>query len=78
MVKALNSIWKSNDRSLNWLKMKPDYAQNLEIDTLIIGAFYGQGKRSAGVAGGFSEYLVALGKPSRLGGQITEFVSFAK
>lgn len=49
MVKALESTWKSNDRSLAWLKMKPDYLHDLEQDALIIGACYGQGRRSAGV-----------------------------
>lgn len=44
LVKDLKSQWVMNDRSGNWLKMKPDYAEGVEIDSLIIGGVYGTGR----------------------------------
>lgn len=37
MIKALDSPWHSNDRGTNWLKVKPDYVNAVDIDTLVIG-----------------------------------------
>ena len=43
MVKALDSPWRSADRSSLWLKMKPDYVHSADIDAVIIGGYYGSG-----------------------------------
>ena len=77
VIKALDSPWQVGHRSRNWLKLKPDYARSLDVDALIIGASYGQGRRAA-TEGLLSEYLLALGVTPRSGGEITHFVSFAK
>ncbi|KAK9791616.1 hypothetical protein WJX73_000051 [Symbiochloris irregularis] len=81
VIKALDSPWACNDRSSNWLKMKPDYAFGIEIDCLILGASYGEGRRSARESNGkiiVSEFLVALGVPAKPEGPIERFISFAK
>jgi DNA ligase-4 len=56
VVKALNSSWVINDRSGAWLKVKPDYLENVEVDCLVIGGYYGTGRNG----GQISEYLLAL------------------
>ncbi|KAK9809528.1 hypothetical protein WJX73_008973 [Symbiochloris irregularis] len=81
VIKALDSPWACNDRSSNWLKIKPDYAFGIEIDCLILGASYGEGRRSARGSNGkiiVSEFLVALGVPAKPEGPIESFISFAK
>jgi DNA ligase 4 len=39
MVKALGSPWEPNNRSYNWLKMKPDYVSEVDIDMVVIGGW---------------------------------------
>lgn len=56
ILKALDNPWKANDRSDSWLKLKPDYVHQSEIDAVIIGGHYGTGRR----AGIIAEYLLAL------------------
>ena len=56
VVKALDSPWTSNDRSEKWVKMKPDYISNHEIDAVIIGGYYGKGKHTRTV----SEFLLGI------------------
>ena len=70
-MKALDSPWKMNDRKGNWVKMKPDYVENHEIDALIIGGYYGTGKHASQV----SEYL--LGILDKVADQ-PKFVSFCR
>ena len=45
VIKQLDSTWIVNDRSNNWLKLKPDYQYFSEIDGVIIGAYAGKGRR---------------------------------
>jgi DNA ligase-4 len=59
VVKALQSLWIPDNRREEWLKLKPDYTNANEIDAIIIGGFYGTGKRG----GRLSQYL--LGIPRR-------------
>jgi DNA ligase-4 len=56
VVKALDSPWVVADCSGSWLKVKPDYLENLDIDCLVIGGYYGTGKNG----GKISEFLLAL------------------
>lgn len=51
ICKSLDSIWKSDDRSDSWVKIKPDYLENIELDCVVLGGFYGggQGRRSGRV-----------------------------
>lgn len=51
-MKALESPWKPDDRSGVWLKMKPDYTEQAEIDAVIIAAYYGAGRRGGQVGAG--------------------------
>ena len=48
IVKQYNSLYKPGERSNNWIKLKGEYIDNLgdSLDLLIIGGYYGEGKRT--------------------------------
>jgi DNA ligase 1 len=50
MIKDLQGEYQAGMRGWNWIKWKKDYVQDLSdtIDLVIVGAFYGKGRRSGG------------------------------
>ncbi|KRH93611.1 DNA ligase I, ATP-dependent (dnl1), partial [Pseudoloma neurophilia] len=53
LIKSLESAYIPNKRSNEWLKLKKDYLSMADtLDLIVMGAFYGKGKRT-GVFGGF-------------------------
>lgn len=54
MLKSLDSVYKPSLRTNSWIKMKSDYLDELgdSMDLVVIGAFYGKGRRT-GSFGGF-------------------------
>ncbi|PPS04581.1 hypothetical protein GOBAR_AA16074 [Gossypium barbadense] len=57
VIKDLNSKWEPGDRNGKWLKLKPDYIRaGSDLDVLIIGGYYGSGRRGGEVA----QFLVGL------------------
>lgn len=75
-MKQLNSPWKPDDRSNTWLKMKPDYVTNAEVDAVIIGVYMGQSRR----AGQVSEFLLGLteGGGAGWGADAVKWCSFCR
>jgi len=51
IVKDIDSGYKAGSRGFNWIKFKKSYLSNSldTIDAVIVGAFYGQGRRSNGI-----------------------------
>lgn len=58
VVKNPRSMYKLNDRNDDWQKVKPEYMQEFgeSLDCLVIGGYYGSGKRG----GGLSSFLCGL------------------
>eukprot|EP00873_Tetraselmis_striata_P028525 jgi/Tetstr1/448789/TSEL_036023.t1 len=74
VAKSLGSTWEPNDRtSHSWLKVKPDYITQQDMDALIIGAYYGTGVNGGKV----SQYLLGIAVPNPAGG-CPNFVTFTK
>ncbi|MCY3854117.1 MAG: ATP-dependent DNA ligase [Thaumarchaeota archaeon] len=48
MLKKIESKYKAGIRGGNWLKLKPEYQNNLgdSLDLIVIGAFFGKGRRT--------------------------------
>lgn len=57
MVKATDSIYRAGSRGSQWLKLKQDYQKGVgdTLDLVVIGAFYGKGRR----AGTYGTLLLA-------------------
>lgn len=63
VLKNPRSEYRLNDRNDDWIKVKPEYMTEFgeSLDCVIIGAYYGSGKRG----GGHSSFLCGLKPPSR-------------
>ncbi|KDD74401.1 hypothetical protein H632_c1341p0, partial [Helicosporidium sp. ATCC 50920] len=69
VLKSVTSPWVVNDRSGAWVKIKPDYVHRLDIDAVVLGGWYGSGRRNQRL----SQYLLGL----RLGGKREEAAAVA-
>ncbi|XP_045789619.1 DNA ligase 4 isoform X2 [Trifolium pratense] len=75
VVKDLSSKWEPSDRSGKWLKLKPDYVQaGSDLDVLIIGGYYGSGRRGGEVA----QFLVGLAERPSPNTHPKRFISFCR
>jgi DNA ligase-1 len=57
MAKDLQSVYRAGAREFAWIKLKREYRSELTdtLDLVIVGAFYGRGRR----AGSYGTYLLA-------------------
>ncbi|KAI3811462.1 hypothetical protein L1987_21186 [Smallanthus sonchifolius] len=75
VLKDLESKWEPSDRSGKWLKLKPDYVRaGSDLDVLIIGGYYGSGRRGGQVA----QFLVGLAERPTPNTYPRRFVSFCR
>lgn len=75
VLKDLGSKWEPGDRSGKWLKVKPDYVRaGTDLDVLIIGGYYGSGRRGGEVA----QFLVGLAERPSPNTYPRRFVSFCR
>ncbi|PQQ20120.1 DNA ligase 4 isoform X1 [Prunus yedoensis var. nudiflora] len=75
VLKDLGSKWEPSDRSGKWLKLKPDYIRaGSDLDVLIIGGYYGSGRRGGEVA----QFLVGLAECPVPNTYPRRFVSFCR
>ncbi|CAM6105482.1 unnamed protein product [Calypogeia fissa] len=75
IIKDLDSKWEPGDRSGKWLKLKPDYVLGRsDIDVLIIGGYFGTGRRGGQVA----QFLLGVAEKPKAGETPTVFHSFCK
>ncbi|QCE13483.1 DNA ligase 4 [Vigna unguiculata] len=75
VLKDRSSKWEPSDRSGKWLKLKPEYIQaGSDLDVLIIGGYYGSGRRGGQVA----QFLVGLAERPSPNAQPKRFISFCR
>ncbi|XP_022755489.1 DNA ligase 4 isoform X3 [Durio zibethinus] len=75
ILKDLGSKWEPSDRSGKWLKLKPDYIHaGSDLDVLIIGGYYGSGRRGGEVA----QFLVGLADRPDPNAYPRRFLSFCR
>nr|XP_043622118.1 DNA ligase 4 isoform X2 [Erigeron canadensis] len=75
VLKDLGSKWEPSDRSGKWLKLKPDYVRaGSDLDVLIIGGYYGSGRRGGQVA----QFLVGLAERPAPNTYPRRFISFCR
>ncbi|XP_020251503.1 DNA ligase 4, partial [Asparagus officinalis] len=75
ILKDLGSKWEPGDRSVKWMKLKPDYIHaGADLDVLIIGGYFGSGRHGGEVA----QFLVGLAEHSGSSGHPKRFISFCR
>lgn len=77
VVKNPRSMYRLNDRNDDWVKVKPEYMEEFgeSLDCLVIGGYYGSGKRG----GGLSSFLCGLRvDDDKNKGTSQKFLSFFK
>jgi len=77
MVKAEHSVYLTNKRPNCWIKIKPEYVDNLsdDMDIVIVGGFYSEGKRRGGLLNAF---LCAVAEDTEQGKKPVMFYTFCK
>jgi len=76
VLKDPDSVYRPAARKGGWIKVKPEYVDSLvpELDLLIVGGYYGKGKRR-----GLSHFLLAVAlPPQEPGAKPTEFHSVGR
>lgn len=77
VIKNPRSAYRLNDRNDDWMKVKPEYMQEYgeNLDCVIIGGYFGSGRRG----GGLSSFMCGLrADESKPGSNPERFVSFFK
>ncbi|KAF6216000.1 hypothetical protein GE061_000337 [Apolygus lucorum] len=76
ILKKMDSVYKPNSRSSGWYKIKPEYTEGglVDLDLLIIGGYYGQGKRKGKV----SHFMMGLAVPTENGVYPSQFESLCR
>ncbi|KAK1366741.1 DNA ligase [Heracleum sosnowskyi] len=75
VLKDLASKWEPSDRSIKWLKLKPEYIRaGSDLDVLIIGGYYGSGRHGGEVA----QFLVGLAERPTTNAYPRRFISFCR
>lgn len=77
VLKNPDSVYRPASRKAGWIKVKPEYVDSLvpELDLLIIGAYYGKGRRQ----GVLSHFLLAVAvENTEPGGKPREFHSICR
>ncbi|PIK62711.1 putative DNA ligase 4 [Apostichopus japonicus] len=77
IIKHPDSTYRPDKRKgSGWLKIKPEYIDNLmdELDLLIVGGYFGKGSRAQMI----SHFMLAVAIPPREGQHPTVFQSFTK
>ncbi|KAI6661708.1 DNA ligase 4-like [Oopsacas minuta] len=77
LVKLPNSTYQPDKRKgSGWLKLKPEYMDSLsdQLDLLILGGYYGSGKRGGIV----SHFLLGVAETTSPGNNPSRFLSFCK
>lgn len=77
VIKNPRSAYRLNDRNDDWMKVKPEYMQEYgeNLDCVIIGGYYGSGRRG----GGLSSFMCGLrADETKPGSNPEKMVSFFK
>ncbi|KAJ3104667.1 DNA ligase (ATP) [Phlyctochytrium bullatum] len=77
LIKNPAALYRLNERGEEWLKIKPDYIDNLgdDVDLVLVGGFFGTGRRS----GKLSHFMCAvLDRGGDDGGGGGRYVTFCK
>jgi DNA ligase-4 len=58
IIKNPNSVYQPGGKSLDWIKIKPDYIEGMgdDFDLVMVGAYFGQGRKG----GMFGSFLCAV------------------
>jgi len=59
IIKKRDSTYKPDERCSDWVKMKSDYIDSLTdtLDLIIIGGYYGEGRRIGGIGYDFTDHI---------------------